>query len=299
MDAKAELYRQLLQKYGVEAPEGIFDNSDLSAERGDIYSQQSEQMRRRSMGNKLMEAARGFGSIQGKMPERGDDVKYAPVGSSQLQDVDRKQKIRDYLMGKFFDIKKSADAAEAKKEIQAAKALKPAKEKDNFSKETTIRKEFSSSPEVKQFKTVQDSYNVIQNIEASPAGDMSLIFAYMKMLDPGSTVREGEFANAQNAANVPDRIRNVWNKLSTGERLNDQQREDFKAQANQLYQSRKKSYEDAANQYRGLGTQYGLDPNKIAPSPSPEQKKDYGDLTPEEIQEYERLRVKHGRQNRA
>lgn len=65
----------------------------------------------------------------------------------------------------------------------------------------------------------------------SAAGDLALIFSYMRMLDPGSTVREGEFANAQNSAGVPDQIRNLYNRAASGERLNPNQRADFVAQA--------------------------------------------------------------------
>jgi len=39
------------------------------------------------------------------------------------------------------------------------------------------------------------------------------------MLDPGSVVRESEFATAQNAAGVPDQVRNMYNKVLSGTRL--------------------------------------------------------------------------------
>jgi hypothetical protein len=71
--------------------------------------------------------------------------------------------------------------------------------------------------------------------DPSAAGDLSLIFAYMKMLDPGSVVREGEFATAQNSAGIPDRIRNVYNKAISGERLAPNQRLDFVKQARAIY----------------------------------------------------------------
>lgn len=71
----------------------------------------------------------------------------------------------------------------------------------------------------------------------SAAGDLSLIFAYMKMLDPTSVVREGEFATAQNAAGVPTQIANVWNKAVNGERLSEFQRTDFINQSSKLYQA--------------------------------------------------------------
>ena len=57
----------------------------------------------------------------------------------------------------------------------------------------------------------------------------------MKMLDPGSVVREGEFANAQNSAGVPDRIRSRYNNVLSGERLAENTRQDFIQTAQGLY----------------------------------------------------------------
>jgi hypothetical protein len=69
------------------------------------------------------------------------------------------------------------------------------------------------------------------------AADLALIFNFMKMQDPGSTINTGEFANAQNAAGVPDRIRNLYNNLVTGARLNPTQRKSFRGQAENLYKA--------------------------------------------------------------
>ena len=72
--------------------------------------------------------------------------------------------------------------------------------------------------------------------EEAPA-DLALIFNFMKMQDPGSTVNTGEFANAQNATNVPDRIKNIYNNLLTGAKLNPTQRKAFRGQAENLYKA--------------------------------------------------------------
>jgi hypothetical protein len=66
---------------------------------------------------------------------------------------------------------------------------------------------------------------------ATPAGDVALVFGFMKTLDPKSTVREGEFATAEQTRGVPDSIRGIYNKVITGERLTPEQRADFIAQA--------------------------------------------------------------------
>lgn len=132
--------------------------------------------------------------------------------------------------------------------------------------EVSLRKEFHAHPEVKAFSDVRQSYRTIEAIAQNPsaANDLALIFSYMKMLDPGSVVREGEFANAQNAAGVPDRVRNSYNRAMRGERLNPQQREQFLSSAGDVYRSRLGRYNELAEQYRGYAGDYGADPNRVA-----------------------------------
>ena len=66
--------------------------------------------------------------------------------------------------------------------------------------EMGMRKELDDK--IKQDRTVMGMFQNIENAtkDGTAAGDLSAIFAFMKMLDPGSVVREQEFANAQNAA---------------------------------------------------------------------------------------------------
>ena len=132
-----------------------------------------------------------------------------------------------------------------------------------FQQENTIRDEFTKNTQ--NFVKIRDSYNTIQSAAKDPtaAGDLSLIFAYMKILDPGSTVREGEFANAQNSGSIPTQIQNIWNKAQTGERLSSQQRTDFLSQANKLYSSQKNSYDRQVENTKKLAESYGLDPNRV------------------------------------
>lgn len=134
--------------------------------------------------------------------------------------------------------------------------------------EVNLRREFNNRQEVKDFRTVQAAYDSVRAAARNPsaAGDLSLIFAYMKILDPGSVVREQEFANAQNAAGVPDRIRNLYNRALNGQRLNPNQRNDFLSQANNLFQTRQQTYRGIENEYRGYAESYGVSPDRVAPT---------------------------------
>lgn len=136
---------------------------------------------------------------------------------------------------------------------------------DDIRAQSNLRREFNARQEVKDFRTVQSAYNSVRAAARSPsaAGDLSLIFAYMKILDPGSVVREQEFATAQNAAGVPDRIRNLYNRTLNGQRLNENQRADFLSQANNLYASRRRTYDQVAQEYSFEAEQQGFDPGRI------------------------------------
>lgn len=91
--------------------------------------------------------------------------------------------------------------------------------------------------QTKEPRGVMRAYQKVAAAASDPtaAGDISLLIGYMKMLDPTSVVRETEFATAENAGGVPERIRNLFNKAREGTRLTEDQRADFLGQARKLY----------------------------------------------------------------
>lgn len=134
---------------------------------------------------------------------------------------------------------------------------------------TGLRKEFNNLGVVKQFGDVKTSFDKIKKSAENPsaAGDLGLIFGYMKMLDPTSSVRETEFANAQNAAGVPTQITNVWNRLQSGERLSPSQRQEFLKAAADYYGAHETAFMEQAGRYRGLGEKAGANPDDIIAMP--------------------------------
>lgn len=170
-------------------------------------------------------------------------------------------------MRQYIERKKgNRDLETRKTEAEIAKLKKTGgKTEDDFTRESNVRKEFAGLPAVKEYSTVRDAFSRIQSVGKRPsaAGDLALIFSYMKILDPGSTVREGEFANAQNSAGVPDRIKAVYNSVARGERLAEAQRADFLERSNDLYQSQRRVFEGTAEGYRGLANRLGVSPENV------------------------------------
>lgn len=129
------------------------------------------------------------------------------------------------------------------------------------SAEGVFRREFNSL--TRQFRDVHSAYNRIAATDTStPAGQMGLIFQYMKMLDPASTVREGEYATAQNTTGIPGQVLNAYNRARAGEFLTPVQIQDFESQAKKLYDRAAQIYDGQVAQYQELAQGYNFDPSR-------------------------------------
>lgn len=96
------------------------------------------------------------------------------------------------------------------------------------------------------------------------AADIALIFAFMKTIDPGSTVREGEFATAQNAGNLSERLKAQYNSLLRGGgRLTDEQRQGILIQANRAYGQAQADFKSVRSRYEDRMSRLDMDPSLI------------------------------------
>ena len=105
-----------------------------------------------------------------------------------------------------------------------------------FDQGSDIRDDFVK--ETEDFRERQDKYLQIRNFAENPsaAGDIAMVFAYMKLLDPQSVVREGEYATAAQAGSIIDRATvGTYNRLIAGENLTPTQRAEFANAAKDLY----------------------------------------------------------------
>jgi len=153
----------------------------------------------------------------------------------------------------------------AKGTFRVVEGVSPISGKDgdgdkSFNRANILRDEYNA--QAKDFVSVEASYSTIKALGEKPsaAGDIGLLTSYMRMVDPGSTVREGEFATAENAGGVPDRVRSRYNNLLRGERLSDDQRKDFISQAENMYQARRNEHAKLRTRYKDLATRSNVDP---------------------------------------
>ncbi len=107
--------------------------------------------------------------------------------------------------------------------------------KEIYSAESELRKEWRRLKD--PFNDISAGHKkLIASLEAQTGvGDMSAVFAYMKMLDENSVVRESEFQSAQNTSGLYQSLMTKFNQLKAGKMLSPTQRKEFMDLANQFY----------------------------------------------------------------
>ena len=141
--------------------------------------------------------------------------------------------------------------------------------KELFDRGTKLRGEFTNL--TKDFIKQRDAFariqtvveQIRQNPEASGVGDIALIFNFMKVQDPGSTVREGEFATAENSAGVVAKFRNQYNKALRGDRLTSKQRDEFLNTSRGIFESAEEQHNQRVQTFTGLSQRLGVDPQNV------------------------------------
>ena len=154
--------------------------------------------------------------------------------------------------------------AEIRKEAPAPKkGTGPGGGGGGFKTEKDLRGEYLNI--TKPFRGVRDSFARVQASakEPSAAGDLALIFNYMKMLDPASVVRESEFAQAAVTGAWGERMKAAGQKILEGERLSDAMRKDFTGRAGMLMKRQKAQFDTSKSEYTRLAKSYKVDPTRV------------------------------------
>lgn len=126
-----------------------------------------------------------------------------------------------------------------------------------------LRKEFQNQQVYKDTQQISTSYERAKRAGNTGAGDVSLLFAYMKLLDPGSRVTEGETASAKDAANVPNKILQAYNNAVAGRILPPSARTEIFGEVEGLFETQMARYNATANEYKKLAERSGVDPKDV------------------------------------
>jgi hypothetical protein len=192
---------------------------------------------------------------------------------------EEKAKIREALAAEMekmrleTELKRSPEALTfIEKEAKAKKAGELAAEGPAGSKKQTdldsLRKEFTGSPEYKEFSAVKSSADALKEAlkDKSAVSDQELVRRSIQMIEPGMAVREGEQKAVALSQSIPDAWRGELNKaLKSGTALSDEVRDGIKRLAGRAYTAQRSRYEDTRGFYEGLAEERGYERRKVSP----------------------------------
>jgi hypothetical protein len=146
--------------------------------------------------------------------------------------------------------------------------------KDRIAAEGALRDDYMK--QAKDFTIIRDARNRLEAIGETGAGDVALVFQYMKVLDPGSTVREGEFATASQAAGVPAHVIGLYNKAVGGGVLAPKARKEIRQEAENMYQRSALQHDKLTTSFANIAKRQKLNVDNVIVDLSPAEKKASG-----------------------
>jgi hypothetical protein len=123
-----------------------------------------------------------------------------------------------------------------------------------------LRGDFRSEPVYKAHQEMESAYSQIQQAlkAGTPVGDLAGATKIMKLLDPGSVVRESELGMAMSATGLLDRVQNYASNIISGHKLTPQQRKEFQSLADALIAQSSHLYNAKRGEYGQIAQRNGL-----------------------------------------
>ena len=196
--------------------------------------------------------------------------------AKQQQDFQRDENIsQQAFQGSENRLNRKADWDKAMLEVESReliakqKAIADAK-KQALEANEGFRKEFNALPEVRQYKEAATALDKVERgyqlgkSGKQGAADVAMVYGYIKLLDPGAAVQQGDIANANASDNrAAQQMIGLYNSLLQGGKLSEGARENLLQSARQQIGAYESKYDDAVSRYRGLATKNETDPNQV------------------------------------
>lgn len=117
----------------------------------------------------------------------------------------------------------------------------------------------------KNYTEIKRQSAIIKSALADPsaAGTLSAATAYMKMLDPGSVVRESELGMAMQTQGMIDRLASYWTTIEMGKVLTPAQKADFARLSDQYLKAAEEAQRNLNARYSDLASGAGIDPKRV------------------------------------
>lgn len=152
--------------------------------------------------------------------------------------------------------------------LAARKALSGGSTNINSDNERALLSQFNGLPIVKDYNTILSKKLTVDSILQSGVGgpgDLSVVYEFMKALDPTSVVRETEYAAAAKSGNIFSGVYARFNGYlkEQGGFLPPQVKSAFQSIIASKLKVQQQLYDNTKKQYEGLATRQGLNPQNV------------------------------------
>lgn len=138
-----------------------------------------------------------------------------------------------------------------------------------FENEMKLGGAFKQEPIYKAHQDVTSAFDQVKSAlsAGTPIGDIAGATKIMKILDPGSVVRESELGLAMSASGRLDRLQNYVKQAIDGTKLTETQRTDFGNLATELTAASAQAYNSKRSEYFTQGAEYNLNAGRALGRP--------------------------------
>jgi hypothetical protein len=266
LDKMSELNMSLDQRFRAYQIEAIQQGNEIAAanaEKQDIAQLIGWEQQQQVLASNVQVAMTKLLAAKAEHDERIAQRDKEHKATIEQRELDRAT--RDEMNRAMLDLRRSSQALQAM-QIQAMVGQRQEATESRQAKEAdSLRDDFSK--QAGEFIKVRDAYARVLASAKNPtaSGDLALIFNYMKMLDPGSVVRESEFATAARAGSFGDRVQAAVEGVSKGTRLSETMRGDFVDRSKKLFATALEQQESLETQFKAMAQRRNLDVERAVP----------------------------------
>jgi len=198
-------------------------------------------------------------------PDIAGDVKEARQVLGILTPVDEMTTTERALVRAYIDKKDAGKAPKVSVDLKDPTAVAMA----GLKLQGDIRQDFKGP------KDTATAYQTMYNAATNPTqkGDTTMLYTFFKVLDPQSTVREGEIEMIKQSRSIPEKFKGMAIKLASGQTLLEGERADLLNQAYQYVANQQRGVNETIDMYKDYAKAVGLNPEKAVPNPFADIKK--------------------------
>lgn len=154
--------------------------------------------------------------------------------------------------------------SDIEKTYQANDKLNAENPTKDINSEIKIANDYDAALKGINYNDVINAYNRAKNADVNTSeGQFNIIYSFIKLLDPATGVKEGEFQNTANAQSLKNKAEGLLSNWTAGTTVGKETAQAYKDEMERIANPTLESARNINNTYKGYVNSYGLNPTLI------------------------------------